>query len=313
MVDISVVGSYGAGLTMRLGRAPGAGETVSGGQFAEEHGGKGSNQAVAAARLSATVSLLTAVGDDHYGRAAAELWRTEGVDARHVAIVDQPTMVGFITVEPSGENRISIAPGALEAVTPELVDTFADEIAGSKTLLVSMEIPEGGVIRALEIARDARVLTVLNPAPARVLPDKAWDLIDILTPNESEAPVLLGMDSDHGLSPLELADLLLARLGDGRVALTLGSAGALIASPGQTPQLVPPVKVAAVDTTGAGDAYSAALAVALTEGLDFAAAAGLAATAGAFAVRTAGVIPALPRRSDVFGINDSHISKGLGL
>lgn len=298
---IAVVGSYGVGLTMRVPRAPEAGETVSGGIFSEEHGGKGSNQAVAAARLAADVSLLTAVGDDRYGRSAFKLWNRENVDANCVAVVDQPTMVGFITVETSGENRISISRGAPQAVTSELVETFADEIARSSILLVSMEIPESGVLKALEIGRQSGVRTMLNPAPARVLPDWAWEFIDVLTPNETEAPVLLGLTTGHGFSPATLAQMLQTRTGAGSVALTQGSAGALVVTAHGGVKHIPAVQTRPVDTTGAGDAYNAALAVGLAEGQGFATAASFAAVAGAHAVGRSGVISSLPTSHEVFG------------
>jgi ribokinase len=305
---IAVLGSYGVGLTMRVPRAPQAGETVDGGEFSEEHGGKGSNQAVAAARLGADVCFLTAVGDDHYGRAAFELWEREGVDASHVAVQNLPTMVGFITVEPSGENRISISPGALSSITPEFVETFADQIARADTVLVSMEIPEGAVLKALEIGRGSEVRTFLNPAPARYLPDWVWDCIDVLTPNETEAPVLLGLPPGHGLPVATLARMLQARTRAGCVALTRGKDGAVLVNRLAELRSVPSVPAKPVDTTGAGDSYTAALAVGMSEGLPFEVAARIAAAAGAHTVRRAGVVPALPFRGEIREFSALHHS-----
>ncbi|MEU0690652.1 ribokinase [Streptomyces uncialis] len=292
-MKIAVVGSYGAGLTMRVPRSPGAGETVSGGVFAPGPGGKGSNQAIAAARLGAEVSLLTAVGDDDFGRAAHALWRAEGVGATHVRTASAPTMVGFILVEPSGENRIAIAPGALDELDAAAVAAFREEIAAADVLVVSMEIPEEAVAAALRAGRDSGTTTLLNPAPARPLPDDLWPFIDVITPNQTEAPVLLGIGAGHGLDDEALVRALRERTG-GIAVLTRGGQGALIAQESGV-SVTPPYPVGnVVDTTGAGDAFTAALAVALGSGHPLDHAVRYAAAAGAHTVTVAGVVPALP-------------------
>jgi ribokinase len=297
-MKIAVVGSYGAGLTMRVTKAPEAGETLTGGHFSAGPGGKGSNQAVGAARLGAEVSFLTAIGDDAFGAQARELWAAEGVDATHVVVGSGATMVGFIMVEPSGENRIAIAPGALDELDAAAVRAFADEIAAADILVVSMEIPPEAVAEALRVAREQGVRTLLNPAPARALTDDVWPMIDVITPNETEAPVLLGLAPDHGLADADLVARLRDRTG-GSVILTRGGRGALLSSDTGIEE-VPPLPVTdVVDTTGAGDAFTAALAVALAEGADLAHAARFAASAGAHAVTIAGVIPALPTRDQL--------------
>lgn len=296
---IAVVGSYGVGLTMRVPRSPAAGETVSGGAFDEGPGGKGSNQAIGASRLGAEVTFLTAVGDDDFGRAAASLWQREGVDASKVVVVpDAATMVGFILVEPSGENRIAIAPGALDRLDAAAVAGFRDEIAAAELLVVSMEIPLEAVVAALTLARETGTPTLLNPAPARRLPDEAWALIDVITPNQTEAPVLLGLGDAHGLDDRALVAELQARTG-GSAVLTRGGAGALVADGEQLVEVAPVRVDRVVDTTGAGDAFTAALAVALAEGRRLADAAAFAALAGAHAVTLPGVIPALPTRDQL--------------
>ncbi|WP_308799006.1 ribokinase [Agromyces silvae] len=293
-MKIAVVGSYGVGLTMRVPHSPEPGETVSNGQFAEGPGGKGSNQAIAAARLGADVSFLTAVGDDDYGRAAARLWQDEGVDAAKTLVTaEAATMVGFILVEPSGENRIAIAPGALDLLDERAVEAFRDEIAAADLLVVSMEIPMTAVVAALRVARESGTRTLLNPAPAYPLPDDAWPLIDVLTPNQTEAPILLGLDAGHGLDDAALIAQLKGRT-DASIVLTRGSAGALIADETGLTEVAPVVVEHVVDTTGAGDSFTAALAVSLAEGRTLAEAAAYAARAGAHAVTIAGVIPALP-------------------
>lgn len=295
---IAVVGSYGVGLTMRVPRMPEAGETLSGGEFAQGPGGKGSNQAIGAARLGAEVALLTAVGDDGFRADALALWEEEGVDASAVLTVPgASTMVGIIVVEPSGENRIVIAEGALASLDDAAVEAFRPAIAGCDILVASMEIPLGAVVAALRAAREEGVRTLLNPAPAVPLPDDAWPLIDVLTPNQTEARILLG-DAAAGLDEPGLAAALAARSG-GVVVLTRGAAGALVADAGGI-LVVDPVPVASVvDTTGAGDSFTAALAVALADGASPADAARLAARAGAHAVMIAGVIPSLPRLADL--------------
>ncbi|AXG81962.1 ribokinase [Streptomyces paludis] len=297
-MKIAVVGSYGAGLTMRVPRAPEAGETVSGGVFDPGPGGKGSNQAIGAARLGAEVSLLTAVGDDDFGRAARALWRAEGVDATHVLTARAPTMVGFILVEPSGENRIAIAPGALDELDAAAVAPYRAEIAAADILVVSMEIPEEAVAAALRAGRLAGTTTLLNPAPARPLPPDLWPLIDVITPNQTEAPVLLGLGAGHGLTDEELVQALRERTG-GAAVLTRGGGGALVARPAGVTAVPPYPAEAVVDTTGAGDSFTAALAVALAEGHDLDRAVGFAAAAGSHTVTIAGVVPALPTRDQL--------------
>jgi ribokinase len=298
MMKIAVVGSYGAGLTMRVPRAPVAGETLSGGVFASGHGGKGSNQAVAAARLGAEVSFLTAVGRDQFGEAARQLWADEGIDASGVRTTDSATMVGFILVDDDGENRIVIAPGALDDLTPDDVAAFADRIAEADLLIVSLEIPLPVAVAALRIGHERGVRTLLNPAPAAPLPDEAWQWIDILTPNASEARTLTGADPDAVATPDELIDRLRDRFA-GTIVLTLGDQGSVIDHDGQRSHM-PPVRVEkVVDTTGAGDCFTGALAVALVRGDDLPDAVRFAAAASAHTVGIAEVIPALPYPDDV--------------
>lgn len=295
---IAVVGSYGVGLTMRVGTVPEAGETVGGGAFSSGHGGKGSNQAVAARRLGAEVSFLTAIGSDAYGDDAVRLWSAEGVDARSVRRVDDPTMIAFIMVDPSGENRIIIAPGALDALAPADIEVFRPELAAADIAVVSLEIPARTALRALELAHGAGTRTILNPAPATALPDTVWEWVDVLTPNQTELRILLGVDPADGAGVEELALRLHARSGSDLV-VTLGADGALVVTAdGLTPiAAVPPLAV--VDTTGAGDSFTAALAVGLAEGLSLVDAARFAARVGSLTVGTAEVIPALPFRQQL--------------
>ncbi len=296
---IAVVGSYGVGMTMRLPRVPTAGETLSGGEFSSGPGGKGSNQAIAAARLGAEVTLLTAVGDDSLAADAHALWRAEGVDAEAVVTVPgTATMVGMILVEPSGENRIVIAPGALDHLTPEHVAAFRPQLAAADLAVVSLEIPLATAVTALRAAHEAGTRTLLNPAPAQPIPDDVWSCVDVATPNRTEAAILLGHDPDSA-EPAETLAAELHAKGVRSVVVTLGADGALLLDDtgSRRIQAVPPRAV--VDTTGAGDAFTAALAVELARGESLDAAARFAARAGAHAVSIAEVVPALPRRTDL--------------
>lgn len=295
---IAVVGSYGVGLTFEVERAPRAGETVGASHFRIDHGGKGSNQAIGAARLGAEVSFLTAVGADVFGRRARELWDAEQVDARAVVEVPLATMSGAILVEASGENRIVIAPGALDELRPQHVDAFAAQIAAADVCLVQLEIPAETAAHALAVARRSGTTTVLNPAPApaRPLAGDVLRLVDHLTPNTSEARSLAGTDGDAA----EIAQRL-RQAGAETVVLTVGADGALLAA-GDTVERVPTVPTAhVVDTTGAGDAFNAAFAVALAEGRSAAAAVRWGCAAGAHMVEHAGVVPGLPTRSQLEG------------
>jgi ribokinase len=263
---VAIVGSYGVGLTVELDRVPDAGETVIGRTFRRDHGGKGSNQAVGCARLGAEVDFLTAIGDDAFGQDALTLWREENVRAEAV-IAAAATMVAPIFVEATGENRIVVVPGALAELSRAHVDAFAGRIAAADICVVQLEIPLDTALYALEVARAAGVRTILNPAPAPTRP--IAPIVDYLTPNESEAAAVSG-----------------AR---GTFVLTLGDRGAQLGD-----QHVAAFPANVVDTTGAGDAFTAAFAVALSEGLSDLDAVRWGCAAGAHMVEHPGVVPGLP-------------------
>jgi ribokinase len=268
---VAIVGSYGVGLTVELDRVPDAGETVIGRAFRRDHGGKGSNQAVGCARLGAEVDFLTAIGDDAFGHDALALWQEEGVRAEAV-LATAATMCAPIFVERSGENRIVVVPGALEQLSRAHVDAFADRIAAADMCVVQLEIPLDTALYALEVARRAGVRTILNPAPApahTIAPD-----VDYLTPNETEAEAVSG-----------------AR---GTLVLTLGEQGAQLGD-----ERVPAFPAVVVDTTGAGDAFTSAFAVALAEGLSDRDAVRWGCAAGAHMVEHPGVVPGLPTRAQL--------------
>lgn len=300
MPRVAVVGSYGVGLTMRVPRMPVAGETLSGGEFSSGHGGKGSNQAVQAARLGADVDFFTAIGADDLGRGGQALWTEEGVAAQAVVREDAATMAGVILVEESGENRIIIAPGALARLRPEDLADFHPALAAADIVVVSLEIPVDVAVRALELAHAAGTKTLLNPAPAAALPDHVWRAVDVLTPNATEAAILLGLEpSAAQTEPSEtLAQRLHERTG-ATILMTRGGDGVLVCADGANTSVPAVPATAVVDTTGAGDSFTGAAAVALAEGAGPVAAAEFGARAGSWAVAHHEVIPALPHRTDL--------------
>lgn len=305
---ITIVGGYGQGLTMRVARAPRAGETISGGEFSADHGGKGSNQAVAVRRLGVASRIVTALGDDAGAHAARELWRAEGVEDRSVVIDGSTTMAGFIIVDPSGENRICIADGALSALEPHHVDAAIGEFGPADTVLVSLEVAPHAAARALELGRAGGARTILNPAPVGEDTRAMLRDADVVTPNRGELAVLAGTTEPTTIDGVrDTCRLLRETTGfAGVLVVTLGADGVLVddgvASEHLAPILVPHV----VDTTGAGDTFSAALAVALHDGLSLRDSARFAAAAGAISVTQEQVIPSLPYRADV----DQLISQG---
>jgi ribokinase len=271
MARVAVVGSYGVGLTVELDRVPNAGETIVGRTFRTDHGGKGSNQAIGAARLGAEVDFLTAVGDDAFGHAAIALWQEEGVRAEAI-LAPAATMTAPILVEPSGENRIVVVPGALEHLTAAHVDSFSDRIAGADVCVVQLEIPVWTALYALEVATAAGVRAILNPAPAPAEP--IAPRCDYVTPNETEAAAVRDCDAT--------------------LVLTLGDEGAELRG-----ERIPAFSANVVDTTGAGDAFTAAFAVALAEGKDEREAVRWGCAAGAHMVEHHGVVPGLPTRDQL--------------
>lgn len=295
---ITVVGSFAVGMTIRSSRIPVFGETLPGADFDMGPGGKGSNQAVAAARLGADAALVACVGSDALADIAHELYQSEGVDAHHVvSMPDKATGVGVIVLSPEGENFIILDMGANAEMNEAMVDAASARIKQSEILMAVLEIPTSAAARALEIGRAGGALTILNPAPARVLPDEIFANVDVLTPNETELRILLGLPPDSPASSRELA-LELRRRGVGTVVVTLGREGALVLSDSHD-LIVPPASVTPVDTTGAGDAFNAGLAVALAEGRALPDAVEYAAACGAFACTRLGVVPALGTRAEI--------------
>ena len=295
---IAVVGSYATGLTMRVERLPSQGETLLGTGYRVDYGGKGSNQAVGCARLGARVSFVAKIGNDAFGEMALELYRDEGIDLSHVAQTgDAPTGVGFIMVDASGNNCIAIDPGANELLTADDVSREKAAFDTAKAVLTQLEIPVAAAEGAMAHGRAKGAVTILNPAPVRPLPESILQLVDIITPNQSEARVLAGRSPNEACDAEEIARDLI-RCGVKQVVMTLGEKGALIVT-GSSSRRVPALKTDAVDTTGAGDAFNAGLAMALACGAGLEDAVRFAVVTGGLAVTREGVIPSLPDRDEV--------------
>lgn len=293
---VAVVGGYGTGITLVAPALPSAGETLLAAAASISSGGKGSNQAVAASRLGAQVSLLTAVGDDTFAAPAWRLWADEKIDTSAVRTTPGPTMLGVILLDALGDNRIIVAPGALAALHQSDVDRFGGRLAEADVCVVSLEIPVAVAVAALEAADSAGVTTLLNPAPPVALPARVLRRVSILTPNRPEACVLTGSPADT--APELLVDRLRDRC-DGTIVLTLGPDGALV-DDGAARYRVPAAVAERVrDTTGAGDAFTGALATAVAFGVPLRNAVELAVSAGTFSVGIPEVIPSLPGRADL--------------
>jgi ribokinase len=296
---VVVVGSYATGLTMKVKRLPKSGETLLGTEYRVDFGGKGSNQAVGCARLGARVNFITKIGQDSFGDMALRLYGEEGVDVAHVKrSAEAPTGVGFIVVEEaSGQNCIVLDPGANELLTPEDVSVAEAISKGASVVLTQLEIPAAAAETALACGRSAGAITILNPAPVRPLLASMFELIDILTPNETEAKVLVGLAPDAAIEPAEVGQQLVRR-GVKHVVITLGEKGALLIGSSSCRHFSA-VPVQVLDTTGAGDAFNAGLAAALAHGVRLEDAVQFAVIVGAMAVTKEGVIPSLPQRSEV--------------
>ncbi|MEW1674944.1 ribokinase [Streptomyces noursei] len=296
MYDVLVVGSANADLTVRVTRRPGAGETVLGTDLVESAGGKGANQAAAAARIGGRTALLARVGGDAYGELLLAAQRAAGTDVAPVIVdADARTGTAMIIVSPDGDNSIVVSPGANAALTPQDVAAAQDVIAASAVLSLQLEIPMETVRAAAEAAEGAGTRVVLNPSPTPEDLDRALlSAADPLVVNEHEARQLTGRTDG---TPAEWAAALRER-GARSVVVTLGGDGALVLDDSGT-TTVPGVRVEAVDTTGAGDAFTGALATRLAGGAALADAARFAVRVGAAAVTKPGAQPSYPTAEDL--------------
>jgi len=295
---VTVVGSLNMDLIARSPRIPRPGETIIGGDFHTAPGGKGANQAVAAARLGARVSMIGRVGRDAFAGPLLDNLSAVGVD--HTFVIqdsEAATGVALIVVDDAGENSIVVASGANMRLSPADVDGAEAAIAGADALLLQLESPLETVIRAAEVARAHGVTVILNPAPARSLPAELLAMVDVLIPNESETSLLTGLPVSNQ-AEAETAATALRELGVGTVILTLGERGALLAREEEAEQ-VPAFEVMPVDTTAAGDAFVGGFTVAMAGGQPLAEAVRWGNAAGALATTKLGAQPSLPTRQDL--------------
>ncbi len=289
---IVVVGSLNMDMVVRTTRHPKVGETILGSDFRTFPGGKGANQAVAAAKLGCQVRMVGRVGQDPFGDQLLRAVASSGVDTTYIR--SDPgfaTGVALITVDEAGQNTIVVASGANGRVSPDDVDAAEDVFLGASVLLLQLECPLNAVEHAIHLARKNQVQVVLNPAPAQMLDAEFLESVDYLIPNQTELALLAGQES------VQAAIDVLRTHGVRRIVVTLGEEGALVAANGLQ-ELVPTYRVPVVDTTAAGDAFAGAFAVALSEGLSIHQATLWGNAAGALAVTRAGAQPSLPTREE---------------
>lgn len=297
MQKIIIIGSSNMDITARVRTLPRPGETIGGGRLSQAGGGKGANQAIAAARLGADVTFVTCVGDDDSGKWMTRNFETDGMDVSKVKISSSPTGTALIFVDDNAENCIAVAPGANEDLLPEDMDNVKDCIARSSFMLLQLEIPVRTVCRAMELASEAGVKIVLNPAPMTAIPEEMFSRIYIISPNETEAEALTGIHIENEADARKAAEVLMGK-GVTNVIVTMGSAGSLVCTPDAT-EFVPAQKVKAVDTTAAGDVYNGALVAALAEGKSILEAAAFATKASGIAVTRMGAQTSAPYRKEI--------------
>lgn len=296
--NVVVIGSLNMDLVTRAPRLPKGGETLIGHSFATVSGGKGANQAVAAARLGAQVAMVGCVGNDDYGVQLRDALLAEQIDCQAVSTVADSSGVALIVVDDNSQNAIVIVAGANGAMTPAVIDRFDAVLQAADVVICQLEIPDATVGHALKRARELGKTVILNPAPAsRPLPADWFTAIDYLIPNESEAAALSGLPVDS-LEAAESAAGQLIAMGAGKVIITLGAQGSLFAN-GKGFEHFPAPKVNAVDTTAAGDTFVGGFAAALASGKSEAEAIRYGQVAAALSVTRAGAQPSIPTMSDV--------------
>ncbi len=296
---VAILGIFVADLAFRAGRMPAMGETIAGSDFKMGPGGKGSNQAVAAARAGAPVTFISKIGKDEFGAIALATWRKEGIATQVAEAAGLPTGAAFIYVnDKTGDNAIIVVAGAATSISAEDVDKAADAIRNSAVFVTQLELPVAAARRGLEIAKAAGVITVFNPAPAEPFDDALYALCDYVTPNETEAAFLTGVSVASVADARKAGDVLLAK-GAGAALITLGEAGALLHTRTRS-TLIPAFKAGpVVETTGAGDAFNGGFAAALARGLEPEAAARFGCATAGISVTRAGTAPSMPRLAEI--------------
>ncbi len=309
---IVVLGSSNTDMIIQLPKIPRPGETLLGGRFSMAAGGKGANQAVAAARAGGRVQFIGRVGRDVFGDRAVASFLEDGIDTSLISVdPEEPSGTALIFVAASGENSIGVASGANARLLPEEVEKCRSALKSADILLLQLETPVDSVESAAQMAESATVM--LNPAPAAPVPPGLLARVSVLTPNESEAEALTGIEIRSDEDLMNAAEALLRR-GPRTVLITLGARGALLAQ-GEIREIVPGFQAEAVDSTAAGDVFNGALAVGLAEGMEMRFAVRFAHAAAALSVTRLGAQPSVPRRSEIdnflsqqTGIHDSHSS-----
>lgn len=297
---IVVLGSSNTDMIIRLERIPAPGETILGGEFSTAAGGKGANQAVAAARAGGKVSFVARLGRDMFGEKALEGFRKDKLDVTHVSVdAKAPSGVALIFVSHAGENSIAVASSANGTLSPTLARKAAKTIAAAQCLILQLETPLNTVEEAARIARKAKVPVILNPAPAQKLPASLLANVDILTPNEHEACLLTGVKVTNEASARKAADALMKK-GIGTVIITMGACGAYIADKAtKLYAMVPTFDVKRVDSTAAGDVFNGSFAVAMAEGRPLLEAVRFANAAASLSVMKLGAQPSVPQRAAI--------------
>jgi ribokinase len=297
-MSIVVFGSINMDLVARAHRLPNPGETITGNSFQTIPGGKGANQAVACARLGAETYMVGRVGGDVFGKNLKDELEKAGVDHQNV-VVDSDTSSGvaLIAVEDSAENFIIVIPGANGQIENHDLQRLEDVLTRSKVLLLQLEIPLEMVVSASKLAKERNVKVILDPAPAQVLPEEIYPLLDIITPNETETELLVGFPLETKEDVAKAAKILKGR-GVSHVIIKMGSRGAYALMDDQE-KFFKPFQVTSVDTVAAGDAFNGALAVALSENLPVEKAIQWGMAGGALSVTKEGAQPAMPERNEL--------------
>ena len=294
-----VVGSSNMDLVVKSPRIPAVGETILGRDFIMTPGGKGANQAVAAAKLGAEVYFIARLGDDVFAEQSLNNFKKEAVNTKYVIQTKEaPSGVALITVDDAGNNVIVVAPGANQMLSPDDVKTAGSDIASSGALVAQLEIPLETVEFAARLANDSGVPFILDPAPAQKLSPELLKMVDVLTPNETEAQILTGIEVTSNRDSAQMAAKKLLEYGVKSVILTMGAKGFLLAN-NERLESVPAVKVDAVDATAAGDAFAGSLAVGLAQGKTLTDAALFANYAAALSVTKMGAQSSMPTREAV--------------
>ncbi len=298
MPKIVVIGSTNVDMIIKGDRIPKPGETVIGGKFHKAAGGKGANQAVAAARAGGDVTFISCIGDDVFGQESLAGFKKEGIDVDKIKTdTDNSTGIAFILVDENGENSISVASGANNHLKESDIDSIKEIIQRSDLILLQLEIPISVVQTAIRIAYESNVKVILNPAPAQTLTDKLLSMVSVLTPNETETEILTGIKVENEQSAKNAAKILSDK-GVGTVIITIGDKGVYVTSK-EDFLTMPGYSVTPVDTTAAGDTFNGAFAVYMAEGKGLKESIRFANAAGAISVTRLGAQPSIPMREEI--------------